>query len=893
MVLGREKFTSINTRLKLLAVFSLSIFLLTTLIVVMLLTRLHDNVDQLVGNRFEQALANSQNRSDFGLLIARLGIFRTTFYGNENLVATEGRALKTMIEQLTNRVRDSEQRNLLYQLQEEYHVFLRRAFWVNYTFLQRRWQEKELEDLLTFNSENLMQQMIAGAAIEDVLKTLVQLRELRIGFQQISGMFLTIDRTHGQLSMPLDHDAILAQLKPIQAIAREFAAGSFPVNLVGRELLGRIDYMAFLLHQHEREIVLLREQSQRLGVLAGKITVAMQNIDQQTRTAVAAARQDIGTTLARVFAGALAVCLVLVGAVLFSHRWMFRRHVQLPMELVGKRLQAFEQGDHATPMQLARADEWQHIESMFNDMLHSLDESFSSLRESEQRYREIVTNATEGIFRISLNGRFLAINPAAAQMLGHASEEEAIAYYDDLQAQLYVNGEDCQRLLNELYARGRNSNSEVLGRRKDGQLFWMQLNKHLVYSEQGEPLFIEGTVQDVTVRKAAEESLSQLKNFLQRVIDSMPSVLVAVDPAEKIVLWNRRAEQECQVLSAQALGMPLKDALLLVRYDLISSKLAAALTTRKTVRLQKIEGHKVLQGGTRRHYDIMIYPLPAEEDGGAVIHIDDVTEQVALEQILIQKEKMESIAGLAAGFAHELNNPLAVILQSAQVLQRRLSPDFSKNVETATELGTSMTVIAAYLQHKKCDTMINSIAEAGTRAAKIVENIQTFSRRSGSDFTHHSLDDLVERTLDLAVSDYDMRRHLNYQRIRIVRDYQSVPEVICDAAQIQQTLLILLKNAAQALVNRQDDPQIQLRITAIDEYVCLEVRDNGCGMSPDTCRRAFDPFYTTQEVGQGVGLGLSIAYHIVTQNHRGFLSVTSEVGVGSNFELFLPTLKKH
>ncbi len=893
MVVVHKKFTSINSRLRILSIFSLLIFLLTTVVVTLLLTRLQDNVDQLIGNRFEQALDNSQNRSDFGVLAARLGVFRTTFYGNENLVATEGRALETFIEQLAGQVRDDKQRNLLYQLQEEYHKFLSRAFWINYTFLQRRWQEEGLDDLLMFNSEGLMRKIKAGSADDQVMKTFVELRQLRVGFQQLLTMFLSFDRTYEQIFLPLDQHAILAQLEPIKAIAGKFATRAFPENLFGRELLGRVDHMAYLLHQHQREIALLSKQGQRLDMLTEQITAAMHDLDQQASGAVRTARQEISNTLRQVFAGALAVCFVLIGAVLVSHRWLFIRHVQKPMGQVGERLQAFQGGDLSTPMQLERSDEWAQIESVFNDMLGSLEKSFDSLRDSESRYREIFTNATEGIYRASLDGRFLALNPAAVAMLGHTSEEQAIAYYVDLENQLYVNPQDRQRLLSQLYDYGVSKNFEVPAKRKDGKFFWMALNNHLVYSDNGDPLFVEGTMQDISLRKTTEESLNQLKSFLQRIIDSMPSILIAVDAELKVVVWNRRAEQECRLRSSHAKGIALREALQLIKYETIQAELQTAMVSQKPVRLQKIEGHEPGRGGAQRHYNILIYPLPEANEGGAVIHIDDVTEQVALEQILIQKEKIESIAGLAAGFAHELNNPLAVILQTVQVLQRRLSPEFSKNTETAKELGTSMTAISAYLQEKKCGTMIGSIAEAGARAAKIVENIQTFSRSSGSDFSRYALDDLVERTLDLAVSDYDMRRQLKFQRITIVRDYHSIPEVVCDAGQIQQVVLILLKNAAQALVNVDSDPQITLRLEARGGYVCLEVRDNGEGMSSEVCRRVFDPFYSTQEVGRGVGLGLSIAYHIITQNHRGFMSVSSESGGGSSFEVYLPTLNKN
>src|SRR6056297_163011 len=281
MVIGHKKFTSINSRLRALSIFSLLLFLLTTVVVLLLLTHLQKNVDQLIGDRFDQALDNSQNRSDFGLLIARLGVFRSTFYGNENLVATEGRELERLIEQLAGQVSDDEQRHLLYQLEEEYHSFLNRAFWINYTFLQRRWQEEGLDDLLIFNSEGLMRQIMAGSADDRVMKTFVELRQLRVGFQQISTMFLSFDRTYEQIFLPLDQRAILAQLEPIKAIAREFATRAFPENLFGRELSARIDHMAYLLHQHQREIALLSEQGQRLDILTEQIRVAMQDLDQQ------------------------------------------------------------------------------------------------------------------------------------------------------------------------------------------------------------------------------------------------------------------------------------------------------------------------------------------------------------------------------------------------------------------------------------------------------------------------------------------------------------------------------------------------------------------------------------------------------------------------------------
>ena len=893
MISQFKKYRSINTQLKLLSIFSGVILLIAAAGLFVVLANVQHEIDMLVVEHFDEVLENSQNRADFGLIYARLSVFRASFYDNAQLIETEGGALKTLIEQLAARVTDSEQKDLFYRLRDEFATFLDRAAWINASNKLRQWQEEELSELLVFYNELQMSAEFsrdADTLTEEFRENSAHLRNLRLGFDKT----LRLLRFEGRARLLSGSEKIalpsIFEMVQLSEVAHQLIANTPATNLLKRDLLTRLEYLNYLLQQYQLAMFRLGEQNNRLNELTDQIMAAMLVLDQRNSAIVAGVREKISIVLYAAFAGGLGMLILLGGVLLYSHRRLFQHDVVKPMKLVGQRLQAFRQGDHSTPMRLERSDEWERIESVFNDMLFSLEQSIASLRESDQRYREIFDNATEGIFRSSVDGRFLALNPAAVEMLGHASEAEAIDYYSDLSTQLYPDPQTRSRLLESLQRSAKNINFEAQVVRADGSLFWAAINNHLVYHTDGNILYIEGTVRDVSERKAAEESLHQLKNFLQRVIDSMPSVLIAVDPAGKIILWNRRAEQECRLRSNQAMGMELEKALKVVKYEVIASNLNEALTTLKPVRLQKVEGCAKAQGQTKRHYDMVIYPLPAEEDGGAVIHIDDVTEQVALEQILIQKEKMESLAGLAAGFAHELNNPLAVILQTVQVLQRRLSPEFSKNCEAADELGTSMTAIAGYLEAKKCDTMIASIAEAGSRAAKIVENIQTFSRPSGSDFSRYNLEDLVERTLDLAVSDHDMRRHLKFQRINIVRDYHSVPEVVCDSGQIQQVVLILLKNAAQALVKVDGDPRITLRLEAKGGYVCLEVRDNGTGMSPDVCRRVFDPFYSTQEVGQGVGLGLSIAYHIITQNHRGFMSVSSESGGGSSFELYLPTL---
>ncbi len=395
-------------------------------------------------------------------------------------------------------------------------------------------------------------------------------------------------------------------------------------------------------------------------------------------------------------------------------------------------------------------------------------------------------------------------------------------------------------------------------------------------------------MQDISIRKAAQESLIKLQVYLQNIIDSMPSILIAIDPDMNISMWNKRAELDIGVSASQAIGTPFEQSFRLIKAEVYQDSLRATLKSLLPARLIKLksEGHDV---DDPRYYDMLIYPLSNDKNRGAVIHIDDVSERVQLEDMMVRSEKMQSVGSLASGLAHEINNPLAAVLQNVQVLNHRISPSLSKNRDVAEELGTSIEIIAEYCERRGFTKMLNSISSAGRRAAKIVENIQSFSRRGDSGFSLSSLPDLIDRTLDLAASDYDMRHKFAFHKIKIQRELQPTAKLMCEPSQIQQVILSLLKNAAQALSGHGEDPCITLRTYAPDQdNICLEIEDNGPGMSDETVRCIFDPFYSTRDVGSGTGLGLSIAYFIISQNHRGSLTVRTDVGKGTCFVMVLP-----
>jgi len=263
------------------------------------------------------------------------------------------------------------------------------------------------------------------------------------------------------------------------------------------------------------------------------------------------------------------------------------------------------------------------------------------------------------------------------------------------------------------------------------------------------------------------------------------------------------------------------------------------------------------ENGEVHYEDITVYPLITNGVEGAVIRIDDVTGRVNLEQVLVQSEKMMSVGGLAAGMAHEVNNPLAGILGSAFNIKNRVFGDMKSNREVAEECGVSLEGVQAYLEKRKVVHMLDSIQESGKRAASIVENMLSFSRKSDKKLESYDLSALLDKTLDLAANDYNLKKYYDFRQIKIVREFDSdMPRVECEGNEIQQVLLNIFKNGAEAMTEKDyvdDKPCFNCRVYAQGNSAVVEIEDNGPGMDEATRMRIFEPFYTTKDVGKGTG----------------------------------------
>jgi len=378
----------------------------------------------------------------------------------------------------------------------------------------------------------------------------------------------------------------------------------------------------------------------------------------------------------------------------------------------------------------------------------------------------------------------------------------------------------------------------------------------------------------------------RLQHLLQNITDSMPSVLIALDLEGYVLAWNPAAEALTGRTVDEVSGQPLWQ---------ICPELKGYRDLVEQVFREKRGAHlhrelvyaKQAESASYRNVDV--FPLVTNELLGVVVRIDDVTQWVQLEEMMLQSAKMASIGGLAAGIAHELNNPLGAMLQSAQMLQLSLDVQRPRVREYLAAHDLDPENLDDYLKDRGVPVYLDGIRETGVRAAKIVTDLLNFSRKSASKVAPHDLNQLVEQTLTLAATDYDPRKLYDFQNIEIVwRLTSDLPQVICNGQQIQQVILNLVRNAAQAMMGKdQEDyhPCLILRTSLRREdvslgeapsgdggrtWVRLEVEDNGPGISESVRERLFTPFFTTKGIGEGTGLGLWLCWSII-ERHKGRL----------------------
>ena len=393
---------------------------------------------------------------------------------------------------------------------------------------------------------------------------------------------------------------------------------------------------------------------------------------------------------------------------------------------------------------------------------------------------------------------------------------------------------------------------------------------------------------DQAIRRLREtaDQLETTRAYLRNVFDSMPSSLVGVDAKGQVSMWNMGAEKLFGLTPAKVIGQSFSRAM--PAYAGLMPRLMDAINTGTPTLIERHVTHEV---GKPRFSEIMIYPLHAVGTRGAVVRIDDITQRIQIEQMMVQSEKMLTVGGLAAGMAHEINNPLSGILQSSQNMVRRVSPDLPENQTVAKELDLDLESMNRFLERRGVLDFLEGIREAAQRAGRIVSDMLAFSRRSTSEFSQVSINELLDTVVRIASNDYDLKKTYDFKKIKIIKEYDpTLPMILCDRVEIEQVLLNLIKNATYAMAEADgaNEQFIYLRSAREADSIRIEVEDTGPGMDEQTKRRVFEPFFTTKPIGVGTGLGLSVSYYIISEQHKGTISVDSAPNRGARFTIRLP-----
>ena len=509
--------------------------------------------------------------------------------------------------------------------------------------------------------------------------------------------------------------------------------------------------------------------------------------------------------------------------------------------------------------------------------------AIDTLLESEKRLNNFLNNLEDIAYEVSIDGVVLRCNPITAIIVGIPVEEiighPFVPLFTEESGKIAVHN-------NNKTLQGESREFEATF--KSGRI--CHFNNIPMRDDNGNIVGTFGIARDITNRKQAEKNLIETEGKFQTTFQSNPAVMTLTELATgKIVDANKAFQKASGYSEEELIGKTTKDIGWIKQKD-----------------REKFKNIMIETDGSLQNMEVPVYNKKGEKltmlTSAEMIFVDgvehfitsaiDITESKKMWEAMVQSEKMMTVGGLAAGMAHEINNPLGSIIQNTELIHNRIFKDYPINIDTAEKNNTTIDAVRKYMIDRDLVASLQNIEIAGKRASKIISGMLDFSRKSNDIYANvYDLADLMDKSIDLVSQDYKLKKDYDFRSINIIREYDDCVRVPCNPTRIEQVFVNILKNGAEAMFRRPGvDSQLTLRIKLSDKMGCVEIEDNGPGMAHDIRKRIFEPFFTTKDVGEGIGLGLSVSYFIITENHNGTMYVESMPDERTKFTICLPVV---
>ncbi len=520
-------------------------------------------------------------------------------------------------------------------------------------------------------------------------------------------------------------------------------------------------------------------------------------------------------------------------------------------------------------------------------------------RLAEESYRKLFEGSVDGIYVTTPGGALLNANPALARMMGYDSPEELIRATLDIARTIYVDPNARAEYQLRMERDGMVREFEYQVRQRHYTILWLSDSATAVRDETGKVVRYEGTVRDITDQKRAEAAIREGRRLLQQVIDTVPAVINVKDRQLRYVLMNRYMAGIFGIEPADAIGRTTTD--LMSRYGAQKTDENDRRVLAAGKDLGFYEEEYIDSSGAMRQW--LVNKLPLRNSDGEMERIVTVAldigerkrselemrkakdaAEAALRNLretqnsLIEAEKLAALGRLVAGVAHEVNNPVGISLTVASSLERKIAM-FAEEVGRGELRRSSLN---EFIESNR-DAASQLVANLN-RAAELIQSFkQVAADRNYSDQRVFDLADLTEQVV------MSLKPGLRKQNLALSVDCE--PNLVMNSfpGPYGQVLTNLFFNAVAHAFPHGGGGVVKIRVKESgDDHVEILFTDNGCGMSPDVRRRAFDPFFTTRRDQGGTGLGLHIVYSIVTNRLGGRINLSSAPGEGTRIQIILP-----